>query len=350
MANNRKSFFEERDVNEIRGLSVRRVNTSRCLIDKIMDLDPSHDALQLDFRLLPGRFFRRDAKGSVAARKAYKHGDYLPLSHSRTLTEAIRDKRLPHQIREEDFLTLMGMNESDVNIMGYSFRPVQGSDRVKRVVPFAWILEGARLFAYAINETAQKIEVKPYDDAERVQTEGAVVSVSVPSMTAGKQRYMIRVEGVPVVNNANRHAIWTTTKTSYAEGKEPEHRFWSFGYKYGSDREGSKSIIFYPHCFAAIMGVARHYMMNEDNTTPWDMNPLAKPSVKTANFYRVISNNILVFDPTLKAKIKLRKLYVPEKSIAIARFVVKFGPMDTMFWRAGVDPKLHEYDWSIPGK
>jgi len=172
---------------------------------------------------------------------------------------------------------------------------------------------------------------------------------SVPAREAKKSRYDIRGENIPIVDSPEKHAIWPGFNTTYAEGRIPEHSLWSFGYKFARDQEQSNAVVLYPHDFAAALGIARHFMINEDNTTPWDMNPFAKPSQKAAEFYRTLCSNVLVQDPSLKSKDNLRKLYIPEKAILLARLVGKLGHDETIFWQAGRDPVLSNYDWSIPG-
>ncbi len=346
----KKSFFNERTEPQIRGLGISSVSVQRGLVDKILSLDASKQALELRFQLIPGRFYAGTRNSAQAARKTYKHGVYLNLSQCRTIEEALYEQRLPHEIRREDFdLKLGSKKEEDIEVQGYAFRPIQGNDVRKRLVPFPWIFEGARLFGYGIKNT-EGIKVMPYDDAERVQTEGASVPVSVPAREDKKQRYLIRVDNVAVVDNQNKHVIWPGFTTTYSEGKVSEHSFWSFGYKFINDRESSRNVILYPQDVAAMLGIVRHFLIEEENPVPWNMNPFAKPSFFAANYYRLLCNNVLVRDPKLKRKSKLRKLYIPEKSILLARLIGKFGHDETMFWQKGRDPdKIQDYDWSIPG-
>lgn len=345
----KKSFFDERTVPAIKRLKMRKAGTQRGLVNRIVGLDPGEEALEISCQIVPGRFHQKGATGAEAARKAYKHGNYLALSHGRTKTEALQDERLPHEIRREDFDELLGgMKEQEVNHLGYSFKPVQGSDKVKRLVPFAWILEGTKLFTYASQNTGG-ISVKRYDDAARVELEGTNVMTTVPARGAKKSRYNIRVGGVPVFDVESKNAIWTTFSTTYSEGKMPEHNMWTFGYKFKDDAEQSRSLILYPHDVAAELGVTASYLVNEHNTVPWDMNPFAKPSEFAADFYRKLSNNVIVRDPSIKRKDGLRKPNIAERSILLARLVSKHGHDETMFWQAGRDARLSDYDWSIPG-
>ena len=80
------------------------------------------------------------------------------------------------------------------------------------------------------------------------------------------------------------------------------------------------------------------------------MNPFALPSRHQAEFYRKLSNNLLVYDPTLTSKSKLRKPHLAEKSILLCRALAKFGNDDFAFWDPERDGRLKDYDWSIPGE
>ncbi len=320
----KKAFFDERTPAQIKAFRLKPANMQRGLVDRILSLNPATEAVEVMSQIIPGRFQSGGLRPQEIARKAYKHGQYVGLTCADSLDGALHEDRLPNEIREETFDTFLdGKREESIELMGYSFRPVQGRDRRKRVVPFVWVMEGARLAAYALSQTAEGLDAKPYVDARRVETEGGNIVVSVPSREDKKPRYDVRVSSVPVFDNQNKHAISLGFNTTYAEGRVPEHSLWSFGYKGAEDAEQSQQIILYPHDFAAMLGVARHFMIEEQNSVPWDMSVFAKPSREAANFYRLLCNNVLVRDPRTSSKDKLRKLYIPEKSILMARLVGK---------------------------
>ncbi|NCO11675.1 hypothetical protein CO038_01455 [Candidatus Pacearchaeota archaeon CG_4_9_14_0_2_um_filter_39_13] len=345
----RKKFFRERTPTQIRKLDIRPASTAKGLVDRIFELGPT-EALLIRAQIIPGRFYSGNASSAEAARKAYKHGHYINLPQARSLQDAMEETRLPHEIRAEAFANhLEGESESEIQSVGYAFRPVQGRDRTKRLVPFAWLMEGARIFTYAV-QSAGGIDVKPYPDAERVETEGANIVVSVPSRTEKKERYQSRLHSVPVIDNRAKHAISLGFNSTYSEGKVPEHSLWSFGYKFKGDQEESHSLITYPHDVAGMLGVSAHFMVKMQNKVPWDMNQFAKPSQLAADFYRKLRNNVLITDPSIEGKDKNRKLYVPEVSIMLARLIGRVGTEESMFWMAGRDPRPDSYDWSIPGE
>ena len=340
----KKSFFRERTIARIRDLSPRAVFRARGLVERIDSLNPEADALEIRTLLLPGQFYAGAESTAKAARKCYKHGEYLPLSQPQTQQDALECSDIPLAIRAKDFSKLEELREEEINLMGYSFRPVQGRDRTKRVVPFVWLPEAARLFAYA-QTMAGGIQVKPYADSARVAREGASVVCTVPSRTKKHPRYTVRLEHVPVEGvTEKRAAIWSI-KPQYSV-KAPEHSTFNIRYTGEADREASEIITFYPHDIAAYIAVAGEFW-KKHNMTPMEMNPFALPSGHQAEFYKKLCNNVLVFDPTLSSKDKQRKLNLAEKSILLGRAISIFGHDDFSFWDPQRDGKLKDYNWSL---
>jgi len=72
-------------------------------------------------------------------------------------------------------------------------------------------------------------------------------------------------------------------------------------------------------------------------------------SRKGADIDRRVRNNVLIFDPTLTSKHKLRKLHLAERSILLARAIGKFGHDEIAYWEPGRDGKIKDYDWSVKG-
>ena len=337
-------------VSDIKDMKTSQVMVQRGLVDRIDSLNPNTEALIVRAQLIPGRFFKGVSSGAEAARKCYKHGDLIALSQPETQQQAYACNRIPLAIRKEDFSKLQEMKEDEINFQGYSFRPVQGRDRRKRVVHFTWLPEATRLFAYAENMTYYKdkdgvkkgIQVVSYTDARRVAFEGATILCMVPSRTRKKQRYKIRVENVPVEGVTERRAIVLGLKSDFEVNSE--HSEYNIRYTWENDREGSDIFTFYPHDTAAYIAIAGHFWRRH-NLTPMEMNPFALPSRHQTRFYMKLENNILVVDPSLSSKDKLRKLYLAEKSILLARAIGKFGHDDFSFWSPERDGKLKDYNW-----
>lgn len=347
----KKSFFRERSQNEIRDMQPNRVYTQRNLVNRIFDLEPSEDALELRTNIIPGKFFAGVSNGAEASRKCYKHGDLIALSQPQTQAEAYASKEIPLAVRARDFRMLKKeksgemekMKEEEIYYVGYSFMPVQERDKRKRVVPFGWLAEGERLFAYAEKITGG-IRVKPYADAKRVAKEGAEIFCSVPSRTKNKPRYNVRLEKVPVLPTPERMAIIWGLKSNFEI--DPEHRTWNIRYTWDHDREGSDIFTFYPHDIAAYLAVIRDINKGTHNLTPLEMNPFALFSRLGADFYKRLCNNLLIFDPSMSSKDKLRKLHVAEKSILLARAIRVKGHDEIAYWDYRRDGLIDDYNWT----
>jgi len=343
MTNEKKSFFNERTEAGIRALSSKRAFTARGLVERISDLSPS-EAVEIRVMITPGQFYRNTSNSAQASRKCYKHGDLIALTQPKTQGQAYGCSDIPLQIRDRDFSALEGMREDEINFVGYSFRPVQGNDKRKRVVPFVWIPEALRLFAYSETMT-EPIKITPYADAARVKFEGADVICNVPSREKGKARYNIKLKHVPVEGSTERRAVaWSLSNDSGNKG--PEHSLYNIKYNYEDDIEGSEVFTFYPHDIAAYVAVIKHFN-EKHNLTPIEMSPLALPSKRTADFYTKLCNNVLIYDPSSGEKDHLRKLHIDEKSILLARSIGVYGHDETMFWNPERDGMFKDYKWQV---
>ena len=328
---------------EIKKLRTAETYQQKGLVQKIDGLGVEK-GLIVRAQIIPGRFFINVGNAAEAARKCYKHGDFIGLDQPRSQGEAYKDRRIPLAMRAEAFSALSNIPDDTLNFVGYSFWPVQGRDRRERRVPFVWLPEAARLFAYAEN-MAGGIKVKAYDYARRVASEGAKVICTVPSRTRKKPRYNVRLESVPMDGATERRAVIWSLKSNFEIS--PEHRdFGTIKYGWEHERRDSDAFMFYPHDMAAYIAVAGDSWKNH-NLTPMEMNPFALPSRHQADFYQKLCNNVLVYDPTLQNKDKLRKMYIAEKSIMLGRAIGVFGHDDFAFWDPARDGKLKDYDWGI---
>ncbi|MFH1630727.1 MAG: hypothetical protein ABIA21_00690 [Candidatus Aenigmatarchaeota archaeon] len=340
MSAERKSYFQERTAKQILDMGPKKIYRARGLTNHIIDIDPSEDAVEIRTLIVPGQFYRSNASGAMASRKCYKHGDLIQLSQPRNQADALKSREIPVNIRERDFNKLRRMKEEDIYIVGYSFRPVQGRDRRKRVVPFVWVTEAIRLSNYAETMTTG-MEVKPYADAVKVDSEGAEVVVSVPSRTKKKSRYDIKLSHVPVIPVDNRKAIvWSLNSTFETM---PKHELYNIRYQYERDKQESDKVIFYPHDIAAYLATVKHFLRHCKNMTPMEMNPFPLISKKMAKIDDRLRNNMIIFDPSLKSKQKTRKLHIAERSILIARSIGVLGHDETMYWDLERDGKFVDY-------
>lgn len=340
----KKLFFTERTVAEIKSLRLQTVKRNRGLVEKIESLDSSQ-ALVIEAQIIPQRFFEGTTNSYEAAKKAYKHGSYISVAHPKEWNQALRnEKSPPRYIRETLKRRLENNPEEMIEAIGYEFRPLQGEDKRKRRVPFIWLAEGARLFAYA-SKTPEGIPVKSLDDAQRIRDEGTSVAVTIPSREEKKERYHIMIHHVPVFDQRSKYAIPWSLTTSYAEGRVPEHLFWNIRYPYRKDNKENDVLTFYPQDIAAYFGVATHYLLTGENSIPVENSPFLGISKAAAQFSLKLGNNILVRDPRLDTKDKLRPLYLTERSILLARRTGKLGVYNTLFREAKRDGKIADYPW-----
>ncbi len=367
---NRKQFFQERNPSEIKKLNIHYGYTNRDLIQRIDELDPDEDALEIRTLIIPQKF-RMKNSSSEASRKCYKHGSLIILPQPSGLEECYKSSYIPLNFRAEAFANLSRMKQIDINYVGYSFRPVFGRDRIKRVVPFVNVVEGTRIFSYAENYSKfrQKdkfnkivvekkgIRVDAYPDANRVLKEGASVVVHVPSRTEKKQKYVFGLNHIPYVPNppieGNNYGLSVSLALSpflvvdeenFVESRTVHDKY-DIRYTSSNSSETSKVIRFTPQDVAGYLGVIKRQLHEEDNITALTFNPFSLPSKHQAEFYIKLCNNVLIYDSDLSDKNKLRKLHLAEKSILLARAIGFFGHDNFSFWNPVRDGIYKNFEW-----
>jgi len=357
----RKSFFRERTAADIRKLELGETSKQRGLVERIADLETGQ-GLVIRAQIIPGRFFQNVETTEDAARKCYKHGDLVSLSYPETKEDARRCPNIPLAIRAQALSRLQDIREDEINFVGLVTRPNWG-DRLRRVTPFVACPEGLRIFAYAETMTAyldregkpqRGIKIESYADARRVREEGASMVAEVPSRTAKHPRYKFKLMHVPVIRSPENLATVMTLKPELMQnpldgepikGRTP-HSMYNIRYTWERESEGSEVVTYQPHDVAAYVKIAGNFWKSH-NMTPMEMNPFILVSKVGAEFYKKLCNNVVIFDPTSKSKEHLRKPYLAEKSILLARAIGRFGHDEFAFWNPERDRKLKEYDWTV---
>jgi len=347
----KKAFFKERTPAEIRKLHTNRTYKQYGLVERINGLSPDEEGLIIQAQIVPGRFYINVKNGAQASRKCYHHGDLIALNHPETKEKCYDSDLTPLQLREQAFSELEKMKENEINFTGFSFQPGWG-DRMKRIIPFVWCPEAERLFAYAENMT-EGIIVKSYKDSKKVRIEGASVVLEVPSRKQKKPRYQFKLLHVPILRSQNNLASALSIKPAlvYDESREPKsdrvaHDLFNVRYTWENQRQGSNTITFYPQDIAGYLGIIKEAYKTY-NLTPLEMNPFALFSRKGTEFYKKLCNNVLIFDPSLKTKDKLRKPHIAEKSILLARAIGRFGHNEIAYWDPARDGKIKDYNWAV---
>ncbi len=372
MEQEKKSYFKPRTESEIRHLgNITRVDHQRDLVERIRDLDPSCDALIVDLSngiIVPERFFRKGMTMEEASNLAYKHGNLIPLEQPRTLNEAYSSVMIPLQLREQAFSRISRVKQQNNKFVGYSFWPVFGTNREKRVVRFRELAEGARLFTYAENFSGyvdkegnpqQGIMTDIKGESERAIKEGAWAVCHVPSRTKKQGKYRFAIFHVPYMPNPPSERKNYNLATSFSiergtvshfETDEPlkgttpwEDHKPRFPFK--KSKEGSDAVFLNHLDVAAYLAVVKECLTRRHNQTPLQFNPYALPSKLQAEFYAKLENNVLVHDPTLDSKDKLRHLHLAEKSIMLCRAIGFFGHDKFSYWDPVRDRIYRDYSW-----
>lgn len=370
----KKAFFQESTIPQVRALNLSQAYSQRNLVQLINNLNPTEDGLLIRAQIIPGKHFRGGLTGAEASRKCYKHGNLIRLPQPQSLAEAYDWDDIPLDLRSIAFSDLEKMKQQEINFVGYSFRPVFGNDRTKRIVPFVNLPEGARLFTYAenISKFMQKnkhsgksiekhgIKVEEYPDARRVRKEGSNVIVEVPSRSVRQSKYKFGLSHVPYLphnpqmkENFNLATVLSLGPSMIRDAESPvrgqtPHQLYDIQYKYSDSREQSQVIRFSPQEIAGYLGIIKKQLSEDQNITALTFNPFAIPSSHQASFYNKLENNVVIFDPSLNNKsnkTQLRKLHLAEKSILLARAIGHFGHNDFAYWDPTRDGLLKDYDW-----
>lgn len=350
----KKSFFKERTVEQIRNMNCYTVRGPRDLVERVQGLNHD-DSLLIQYPgLTPHKFSRNSRNSAEASRRNLKHGFYLFVDQPYSIDAARATTEIPMQLRQRALEEgLEHRSEPSTFALGYSFRPIVGKDRNKRIfVPFYSIMEGCKRDTYDqfIKENYAHLgvgsSIETYEDARLVPEIGAEAVVTVPSSTKGKGRYRIKWKHVAVHDSPDKRVIWWGTRPAYekkgpehSSESEPLHRVYNVRYGNRSDDEFT-----YPHDVHAHQALIRHFM-RRGNLTPLEGSQYAIPSQEAVAFYTKLCNNVIVNDSTIQAKHKLRKLHIDEKSTMMARFAGQVGAWKSFFWDPERDGRIRDYDW-----
>lgn len=341
----KKTFFQDRTIPEMRKLDLAEANPQEAgLVERILSLTPE-TALVFTNTVLHPSFVARFGNWSVAAKKWFKQNKYIPLSQPISQHGAHDSRRNPPQIVSETLdKRFANTSENHIFDVGYSFRPVQGLDRKVRRVPFVWLAEASRLFAYT-EQNGTKIQVTPYVEARKVETEGGVIICDAPSRRKKKERYELKLNSVPIHQNREKRAIIWSINAEYNSGK-PDHEFWNIRYTPQDSIEDSNVVTLYPHAIASYLATIKH-CAQEGNLIPAQMNPFGLLSQEAVDFYKKLNNQVIVNDPTLRnGKGGARPLNITEKSILLARCIGTLKS-ENAFNNPSRDGKIADYSWTI---
>ncbi len=327
-------------------LQVQRIFTHRFLVDRIWGLDRATKALELRAPLIPASFRQYVKTQARASRKNYKHGPVIHIHQPLTREQAYGYPYIPLTARMKSFeAAFKDLREEEINYLGIAWHPVQTRDRRWRVVPFDAVLEGTKLYNYAVNRAGGIETEERYTNAAVVQREGGQIFCTVPSRTKGRERYHLTLMNVPIMQGKEKNAIIWSLKSQYEPGSEPERTTFLHHLRYecSAGSQGSDIFVFGPHEVAAYLAAIKRYWHGLENTIPLEMNPFPLPSKKWASFYEALNSNVMIYDPTLAGREKLRNLHLDEKCMLLARSIKLKGAYETAFWDPERDGPIKNY-------
>ncbi len=342
----RLPFFEERTINQINHLNLLEIVHPALIIEQVRTLNPAKEALLISVPITPKRFLSAPSS-QEASKKCYKYGDLISLNQPRTPKQAQELKKTPLEILLQDLKILESKEKAPSEYIGYSFQPIQGDDKRKKIVPFSWLLEATRLASYELQqpqEFAQSIEklgskIKPYGDAKATATQGSTLVVLVPSRTR-QEPYEIKVQHLPTQDNQEKFAIIYSLIT---EGGPP-HSFWNIKYP---EEEKDDTFTFYPHSIKAVLDCCIYYKTEHDNLVPYNLTPFFIPSKALVDIYKRIKNNLVIKGTGNYSSEKLRKPHLDEVCILSGQAITQLGIPQSL-WQSQRDGKLKDYNWSLP--
>lgn len=276
-------------------------------------------------------------------RKLLKHGNFVKLRTPNSLDEAVERFMFPWILRKEAFDAVDSMYNA-----GYSFRPFgeHQDDKKTRRVRLVECLEAERILAYG-HQTGPDIKIeKVYGNASRIPKDGAKIWVSVPSRTIKQDRYEFYLDSVVLdSNDPNKFAIANGFGSTISMPAK-EH---NWRHNYYSDKEDSRTFNVFAHEIAAYYKVMfQQSKKRKPNISPIEMSPFPIPTKLTREFYKKLISMVVVVDPNLKNKQKLRILNKAEQEVLLWGLVKKFRYLATMYSTESLDGKLQEADWTLP--
>ncbi|MFH1710684.1 MAG: hypothetical protein ABH840_00045 [Nanoarchaeota archaeon] len=274
-------------------------------------------------------------------RKFLKHGPEIQIHRYQSIRRAEYTAQIPLDLRRQAYERV---RENSVDYSCYSFVPLIGNDRRRRRVSLVQILDGAQIFAYSHQVKGTEIKITPYDDARRVEREGAEVVLEIPSAEQKTPRHQIKFTGVPVKDTPRKFAIAHSLGSDHTC---PFKTYREMRYTWDIDKENSRIMNLCKHEVAGWFGLVDHYWNQEHNLRPLEMSNIAMPSQFTVELYKRMLDSLLIYDSTIATKDNLRKPNQAEKQVLLDRAVKLYGHDKTLFANSERDGLLAQYNWKL---
>ena len=229
-------------------------------------------------------------------RKLYKHGPELKLSLPQNQKEFYKNPKEPIYYIEE---AVRKFREKPFRIVfSYSWTPIYGKDKIKRKVSLVALVKGAKIYIYTKNFSPQE-ELKEYS-AMRSVVEGKSVIVKVPSRTQKRSNYEIKYNYVPFENTKEHKCLAFSIST---EGHGcGDKLFKNIAFKYLTQLEHSRFVMFCPHEIAGYFLICDYYYNIHRNAVPYYNMPFLVPTNYTLTLSRFLEENMLITRNTKSGK------------------------------------------------
>ncbi len=274
----KKSYFRFPQIGRLRQLE--RVDADSDLVANVLALQDG-EYLSFSRGVLPGDYgARRDEKALpvrwVPAFESEEHAWEVAKAYGVNV----------HGTRNVN-LGLMGVGES----LAFGWVPMRGT---MKVVPFAELLEGARIVAYGYSD---RNFVSPVD-VERIYGEptlrrGADVMVAVPSRTQGRGRYKFKMEHLPYDTQWRSPLVSEAFKTDHRCDRKSN---------YINHKAGVKGVeIICAHEVAALFQAAVHFRETRNIHLMRNL-PIPIPTLDLLKEYAKLASRVIFENEDQKAR------------------------------------------------
>ena len=316
----KKEFFRKRTAAQImKGKELLYTSDRLNLAEQVERLS-ENEVLVITDNIIPKKYYPRESGNELlyertfANSKFLKHGTEVKPRRSYSLEETIRNRKLPFQQRREAMEALAGYDSAQF-YSGYTFRPATDTgDSRARKLSLVQCVDGAALFAYAMNNTGG-FEVKnrgTIEKAKKAEKEGSTFELSVPSRREKKGRYKVIWDSVATIDSQEKYAI--------ANRARPAHQcdyltYKNMRYKFISDKESSDIINICAHDIAAYLGIIENQKDESFNLIPLQMSWIAIPTQYTVDMLKKARNQAVLQYKDAKGKERYAPLNQAEQEI-----------------------------------
>jgi len=324
-----KRFFREPTKAQIKALDCSEAKKD--LVDRILALDEGQ-GLIIARTLVPPAY--RNSWHFL------RHGDRVPLRGSID----VDPERAPREATPVDYRirAFHALKERMGAYSGYEYHPIDirphapVDARIRRI-SLVECLEGARIFAYTHQVPMASIDVEQYTNAGAVAKDGATFPVKVPSRQKGSRRYSFSMVSVPLANNSHKFRISWGSLSRGHNCKRSQY----MGLRY-SAKEDSEVFNWCAHEVSAYLQIMALQRKN-DNRIPLQMSQIALPTPATKDFYKRLCDSVLLQDPSIESRDRLRVLNKAEQEILLWGLVYKKDHHTSFFAK----DHLGKYDWAL---